>query len=257
MLGNEPGLVGNWRLDGDDFLETSGTYPAGETNGAKWDENSAAPIDISDGIVEEIPSTITSFDNSIIFVPDIEAKFLENVEITAEVKDIQDIYGNKSDSIAWKFYADQNPVSWEVAYLKLFKQPDENFTFSAKLINGGTDVERFWIQDLPYWLTVDYNEGTLSAFAEQEITFTVSPLLGKGDYTAIIHAKTKEGWEPLNIQLRVTCDPPSSEFSAANYEFSMTVTDGDTSFTCTTEFDVYVIPTCSLSIDDEDGIVVL
>lgn len=229
LIGNEPNLVANWRLDAKGskpatFGDITGTFPEGELfNGAVWDTISAAPIE-SKQVTEEIPVIVSSYDNKIILQPNIEHKWVENAKLTAQVSQIKDQYGNKTGKIEWNFYVDQNMVQWEVADKNIVKYADSTSTFTVQLINSGANTESFKLENLPEWLSADVTEGSLTTYNSKAITFNVLKQLSYGSYQATVNARTLNGWEPLNINLNVICAPPSQNFDPSGYEYFVPLT---------------------------------
>lgn len=182
----------------------------------------------------EIGSKWTCVGNKIVIDPiDINKEF-ENKIIRAELQNIQDLTGNIMTSAEWEFYVDRNELAWLTDSLEIVKYVDETKTITAKIHNRGGYPVPYSIINIPEWLHVSPNRGTLVANEIEEIKFTVKDNLGLGEIADNIVLRTETGVnpffmggdEPLNIRARNLCRPESwvldpGGFNTADYSFSM------------------------------------
>lgn len=182
----------------------------------------------------EIGSKWTCVGNKIVIEPiDINKEF-ENKIIRAELQNIQDLTGNIMTSAEWEFYVDRNELAWLTDSLEIVKYVDETKTITAKIHNRGGYPVPYSIINIPEWLHVSPNRGTLVANEIEEIKFTVKDNLGLGEIADNIVLRTETGVnpffmggdEPLNIKARNLCRPESwvlnpDGFNTADYTFSM------------------------------------
>ncbi|MEL7160044.1 MAG: Ig-like domain-containing protein, partial [Bacteroidota bacterium] len=78
--------------------------------GTNINVNNLALIDRTTG--ELIDATISCRDDKIVIVPNIANQFIENRTLGVVVNDIQDFYGNPSDSIFWEFLVNRSALYW-------------------------------------------------------------------------------------------------------------------------------------------------
>ena len=172
--------------------------------------------------------------NKIILVPNFINEEFENKILRAELFNIQDLTGNKNTHVEWEFYVDRNELAWLTDSIELVKFVDETKTISAKIHNRGGYPVPFSIVDIPDWVHVFPDRGTLVANEIQEIYFTVNNELDLGEIEDNIILRTETGInpffmggdEPLNLKARNLCKPESwvlnpSGFNSGDYNFSM------------------------------------
>ena len=229
LIGNEIGLVACWRFDkkgttDKKVQEITGNFEQAIIVEAEWKEGegNASPID-AEGIEEIIPVICTCNENTIIMVPNIIQKYVENANITAVVNQISDKYGNKTSRIEWELFIDQNAVRWEQEIFTLTKFEDSTLTIPVLLENTSAGDQPYWIENLPDWLSTSITEGNLKTYEGVIINFEIAEWLSTGEYTANVKAKTLNGWEPLQINVRVICSPPAIEENFSDFEYSLNI----------------------------------
>jgi hypothetical protein len=181
-----------------------------------------------------IDATISCFDNKIIIDPNFQNEFFENKILRTELYNIEDLVGNNMVEEIWEFYVDRNELAWLTDSIKMTKYDDETKTIIAKIQNRGGYPVPYTMQDLPDWVHVSPNSGTLVANEIEEIHFTVDENvpLGYLSDSIILHTETGEnpffmgGDEILNMTARVICRPDAwivnpDNFNASNFSFSM------------------------------------
>ena len=181
-----------------------------------------------------IDATISCIDNKIVIDPNFENQYFENRILRAELHDIEDLTGNVNSFEKWEFYVDRNELAWLTDSIEMTKYSDEEKTISAKILNRGGYPVPYTIQDIPDWVHVFPNSGTLVANEIQEIHFTVDENvpLGYLSDSIIMHTETGEnpffmgGDEILSLTTRVICRPDAwivnpDNFNASNFSYSM------------------------------------
>ncbi len=181
-----------------------------------FDATSDDPIDID----------ITCFENKIILNPNFQNQYFENKILRAELHDIEDKTGNNLVFEKWEFYVDRNELAWLTDSIGMTKYEDQTKTITANIHNRGGYPVPFTITDLPDWVHVVPNEGTLAANEIRPISFTVDSSLAFGLWSDSITLHTETGQNPffmggderLPFGVRVICRPPNSNLNANLFE---------------------------------------
>ncbi|MBK8829171.1 MAG: Ig-like domain-containing protein [Saprospiraceae bacterium] len=176
----------------------------------------------------------TCVGNKIVIDPSFVNSTFENKILRAELHNIQDLTGNIMIEAEWEFYVDRNELAWLTDSVEIVKFVDESKTISAKIHNRGGYPVPYSIIDVPEWLHVFPDKGTLVANEIEEIFFTVNTEMELGDTSSNITLKTETGVnpffmggeEPLNIRARNLCRPETwvlnpAGFNTGDYDFSM------------------------------------
>ncbi|MCK6694621.1 MAG: hypothetical protein L6Q97_21300, partial [Thermoanaerobaculia bacterium] len=179
-----------------------------------------------------IDANITCVGNKIVIDPLFQNAFYENHILRAELHNIQDLTGNVLVGTEWEFYVDRNELAWLTDSIGVTKYADENKTLGAKIHNRGGYPVPFSIQNVPAWVHVTPNTGTLMPNEIRDIQFSVDSSLTLGLWTDSITLHTETGQNPffmggdegLPLGVRVICRPPSWNLNPAQYELSMNLT---------------------------------
>jgi hypothetical protein len=178
---------------------------------------------------ELIDALVTCVDNKIVFDPLVQNEFFENRILRAELHEIEDLTGNVLIEEEWEFYVDRNELAWLTDSVGLTKYVDENKTITAKIHNRGGYPVPFSIQNVPDWVHVTPDAGTLVANEIRDISFTVDSSIAIGNYadSIVLHTETGEnpffmgGEEALPFGTRVICRPPYWNLVPGNYQLTM------------------------------------
>lgn len=176
-----------------------------------------------------IDANITCVGNKIVIDPLFQNEFYENHILRAELHDIQDLTGNVLIGTEWEFYVDRNELAWLTDSIGLTKYADENKTIVAKIHNRGGYPVPFTMQDVPAWVHVTPNTGTLMPNEIRDIQFTVDSTVALGVYadSIILHTETGQnpffmgGDEGLPVGVRVICRPPNWNINPAAFQLTM------------------------------------
>jgi len=188
---------------------------------------------------EAIDFTHTASAEKIVIDPQIQNHFIENQTLRAEVKNIEDVYGNLStETFTWEFFVNRNPVEWAgggINDVVIFI--DETFSTTRQLQNiGGSN--RSWeiiggragataespALNLPAWLEVTPLSGTLTPGNKTTISLSLKDDLDFGEYQTTIYAAGVLGDEPLEIDIRKLHYPPEWSVDPSKYQYTMTIT---------------------------------
>ncbi len=183
-----------------------------------FDATTDTPIDID----------ITCYENKIILDPNFQNKFFENRILRAELRDIEDKIGNKLKSAQWEFYVDRNELAWLTDSLGMTKFEDETQTVTASIQNRGGYPVPFTLKNIPDWVHVVPNQGTLAPNEIRPISFTIDSSLAFGLWSdsIVLHTETGQnpffmgGDEGLPFGVRVVCRPPNWTLNANLFENS-------------------------------------
>ena len=170
----------------------------------------------------------TCFENKIILDPNFQNEFFENRILRAELHSIEDLTGNESTFLKWEFYVDRNELGWLTDSLGMTKYEDQTKTVVANIHNRGGYPVPFTIQEVPAWVHVVPNVGTLAPNEIRPISFTVDSSLAFGLWTDSILLHTETGQNPffmggderLPVGVRVICRPPNADLNANIFENS-------------------------------------
>ena len=181
-----------------------------------FDATTNQPIDID----------ITCYENKIILNPNFQNQFFENRVLRAEVNDIQDLTGNNLVYEKWEFYVDRNELAWLTDSLGMTKYEEQTKTAVANIQNRGGYPVPFTITNIPNWVHVVPNQGTLAPNEIRPISFTVDSSLAFGLWSDSITLHTEIGQNPffmggdehLPFGVRVVCKPPNSDLNAGLFE---------------------------------------
>lgn len=181
-----------------------------------FDATTDQPIDID----------ITCYENKIILNPNFQNKYFENKILRAEISDIEDKTGNKLLYEQWEFYVDRNELAWLSDSAGMTKYEDQTKTIVANIHNRGGYPVPFSIADIPDWVHVVPDQGTLAANEIRPISFTVDSSLAFGLWSDSITLHTETGQNPffmggderLPLGVRVICRPPNSDLNANLFE---------------------------------------
>ncbi|MFT6338088.1 MAG: hypothetical protein ACJATI_004859, partial [Halioglobus sp.] len=220
-VGDEISFAFNQEINCNKLIQADLTQP---NNVGLYDATTDELIDVS----------ISCFDNKLILDPNFVNEVFENKIIRAELHNIKDLVGNNMDFEKWEFYVDRNELAWLTDSIQLTKYDDETKAITAKIQNRGGYPVPYTMQDLPDWVHVSPNSGTLVANEIEEITFTVDENvpLGYLSDSIVMHTETGQnpffmgGDEVLNMAARVICRPDAwivnpDNFNASNFSFSM------------------------------------
>lgn len=144
----------------------------------------------------------------------------QTIYITAH--DIRDLNGNACEPITWSVYVQQNSLHWSQQEVAVSKVGTEEVTFSVDLENMSAASEPYVITDLPSWLRVSSESGTLPPLSKRTLTFTVNAAVPSGSYEISVYALGSQNI-PTPLALTLTAENEAPNWVAANGEFTMNV----------------------------------
>ncbi|MBL7797264.1 MAG: T9SS type A sorting domain-containing protein [Saprospiraceae bacterium] len=217
-VGDEISFMFNKHINCNKLIPADLTQP---NNVGLYDATTGQLIDIA----------VTCFENKIVVDPTFQNQFYENKILRVELHDIEDLTGNKRPYLDWEFYVDRNELAWLTDSLGLTKFEDENRTVVANIHNRGGYPVPFTIQNIPDWVHVSPDQGTLAANEIRPVTFSIDSSLAFGHWSDSIVLHTETGANPffmggnegLPIGVRVVCRPPFANVNPALFENTMSM----------------------------------
>lgn len=167
----------------------------------------------------------TANERKIVLTPDLPKYRMEGCTLTFTVQDVYDSHGNRqSDPIVWSAYVNQNRLTWSESVVELKQEVEQSTSFTVDITNGGNDTENWVLKNVPTWLSVSKESGTLKPLASERLTFTVSPATNIGTYDETIYLTGNDGMNsPLAISLKVTAERPDWAVNENKYASSMNI----------------------------------
>jgi len=175
--------------------------------------------------VKDVAHSFTSSDNKVVLNITEDLYKIEGVTLEVSANGILDMYGNESKPITWVAYVNRNNLEWGTSELNFVMQESENLSFTAAVSNSGAEQADYFIGDIPYWLSVNYTQGSLQPLSSKVLTFTVSPQINIGSYDASLSLTgTNNVRKVLALQLKVTGQRPDWTVNPNDFEHSMNIT---------------------------------
>jgi hypothetical protein len=144
------------------------------------------------------------------------------------VSNLNDMADNRQLSpVTWSAFISKNPVKWFVEghsdVVSMIKRANENLAFDITIINRGGTSQDYTIE-LPSWLTLTSNSGTIAPNTKMTIKATVSSDLAIGDYNTILSLATNYNYnEKIQLDLRVLEKEPAFELDPSKFSQSMNI----------------------------------
>lgn len=174
--------------------------------------------------VTEVAHSFTSSNNKVVLNITEELYKIEGVTLEISSNGIFDMYGNETKPITWVAYVNRNELNWETSELNFIMQEAEDLSFTAIVSNSGAERADFFIEDLPYWLSVNSSQGSLKPLSSKEVEFTVSSSINIGTYeTSLVLMGTNNVRKVLALRLKVTGQRPDWTVNPNDFEKSMNV----------------------------------
>lgn len=199
-------------LDGREFVATD------------WAEVDDVPALKSAPLMQNVPFSYVVSDRKLLIMPEASKTQMEGVTLNVSVKGVYDEHNNVINPITWNAYVSQNPLKWSVDVLSLRKSTGESTEFEVNLINKGMQTEYWVLHNLPSWLSVNHEVGTLVPGEEITLTFQASSDLSIGIHEVSLYVEGNEGvMAPLHLEMNVYGDEPDWSVNPGDYEHSMSL----------------------------------
>lgn len=150
---------------------------------------------------------------------------IEKTIVTFTVDGVRDINGNEIlNPITWSAYIDRNQLKWSESEVTIEKPVYEEKEFKVKAVNKGGSVQYFTIENMPAWLTVNPESGTIAPSSSLDITFTIDEGLNIGSYDEMIYMRNDNNVvEALPVKIIVKGEKPDWTVNPADYKYNMSV----------------------------------
>lgn len=144
------------------------------------------------------------------------------------VSSLHDLADNEQQSpVTWSALINKSPMKWFVEghtdVVNLIKRANENLSFDITIINKGGTSQPYTI-DLPSWLKLSSNSGTIAGNSKVTLTATVDSDLAIGNYNTVLSLATNYGYnEKIQLDLRVLEKEPILTLDATKFSQSMNI----------------------------------
>lgn len=174
---------------------------------------------------QNLPFTYVINADELIINPTMDDADIENVILDISVRRVKDLFNNQmASTVTWSAYVDKNQLVWDMQSLSIEKLVDDRISFFVNVINKSGQNENFDITNIPVWLDVNPESGSLSPLQSKEIELTIQPELNIGTYTRDINLVSSMGYnERLELNVNVKGTVPDWDVNPADYEYSASV----------------------------------
>ncbi|MFH1568615.1 MAG: LamG-like jellyroll fold domain-containing protein [Gemmatimonadota bacterium] len=174
---------------------------------------------------EEVAAQRACSGSSLILVPEVANRFIENSTLRSTVQGIRDLAGNPiATPVSWEFGVDRNPIYWQTGQISYVKYPGTDPSLAVELHNRSAQTRSFEMTGLPEWLTASPSRGTLAPYSYVPVMMQVSDFANNGAYLETLYAHGTEGDEPVLLDLRVMPQPPDWQVDFREFQYSMSIT---------------------------------
>lgn len=152
------------------------------------------------------------------------ASRLEGTTVNFTLKNVRDENNNYSLPVTWSAFINQNRLVWSDDEIALEKGDEEKVGFDLSVVNQSGASQSWAISQLPTWLTLSKNNGSLDAQKSENIHFEISDAVPAGTYEEVVYLSGNEGINvPLTIRLKVVVGKPDWSVDPSLYENSMSI----------------------------------
>ena len=235
LRGNEPGLQAYYPFEkyvrqSNGLITVTPTddniADDGATKAAGGAVLSTTAVSVKDERPEEnVPFTFVASSNKIVFTLD-PAFYsrVEGVTLNISVSNVRDMRNNRSNTENWTAFVRRNALRWDADPVSIEMQEGEQRSFTARITNSGGTTVNYSVVNLPSWLTVNADAGTLQPLASRDLTFTIDRGANIGNYETAIGLTSGNGVvELLPAQLKVTRQRPDWKVNPHDFESSMNI----------------------------------
>lgn len=171
-----------------------------------------APLIRDTRSVQEVNSEFIASDKQLVIVPTVDNKYIEKRNLTVSLHGIKDIYGNlMSGTQSWNVFVLNSRMGWMEKEVSLKKRLYEPQTVKLEIVNLSSSSQLFEMEGVPWWLTMDTDNGILDPLTKKIITCTIDPQLAIGTYNETIYlTNTENGMaEILKLNVKVYAEGPN------------------------------------------------
>lgn len=173
---------------------------------------------------QNVPFTFTASERKVLIRLTDQPQRLENCNVSVTLRGVRDSHYNACENLTWDFYVRQNQLLWQQDEVSAVKRGTEDVSFEVGIANNSGSTENWNISNLPVWLSVSSESGSIPAIAERTLRFTVNPALSIGNHEAVVYLTGNLGIpEPLVVKVNSTSQAPGWSVDAADYEYTMNI----------------------------------
>lgn len=181
-----------------------------------------APALAAAPLMQNVPFSFSVSERKILIIPEADPRVMEGTTLTMAVKGVVDAHDNECEAVTWTAYVQQNPLVWSENDYTIHKQAGEEHKFSLDITNVGAATEYWSLSQLPEWLEVDNEVGTLQPGESATLHFTINDAIAIGRHQSTIYLSgTKNVMTPLFLQVIVKGNEPDWSVNPADYPNSM------------------------------------
>ncbi len=149
---------------------------------------------------------------------------LEGITVNFTMRNVRDMNNNIMPPVMWSAFISQNCLKWSEDEIALECGAGDKTEFSVTISNTGGETEQWSIVNLPTWLTVSDEQGSLRPLATKTLKFSVAQATPIGNYEETVMLCSTDGiYEPLIISLKVKGETPDWSVNPADFEQSMNI----------------------------------
>ncbi|MBP5540150.1 MAG: T9SS type A sorting domain-containing protein [Bacteroidales bacterium] len=143
------------------------------------------------------------------------------------VRNVEDLNGNRTVSpIMWQVYVNKNTLVWNSDGIVevFYEHADEDWEIPVQFMNTSGRRHQYSIEDLPDWLHVNQDYGSIDPEERLMAYFTVDASLPVGIYSEIIYLTDEEGLsEPLKIYIQIKAYCPWNYINEQEFDHQMSL----------------------------------
>lgn len=183
-----------------------------------------APVREKD-LLSKMNFSWASKDNELVINLNMADKEINKQNVFITVRDVEDLAGNMiKEPVSMTVFVDRNQLKWGNKYVTRNVKYGENDKFSVDIRNHGGKTLSYMIEDLPSWLAVDMEQGTLNPTNEMPVNFTVNTNLDPGEHSALIYLTDENDLsEPLLVTVNVEPVKPDWAVDRTQYPDNMNI----------------------------------
>lgn len=170
---------------------------------------SIAPVRDKD-LISPLKFSYASKDNELVINLNVDDAEINKQNVFITVYDVEDMAGNTIASpVNMTLFVDRNHLKWDQKYVDCETWTGYGDEFSVDIHNIGGYELNYTIDDLPDWLTVDYDRGSLAPTDVRPVKFKVKNNLNAGEHSSLIYLTDQNGlYEPLLVTVNVKTSAP-------------------------------------------------
>lgn len=183
-----------------------------------------APVREKD-LLSKMNFSWASKDNELVINLNMADKEINKQNVFITVRDVEDLAGNMiKEPVSMTVFVDRNQLKWGNKYVTRNVKYGESDKFSVDIRNHGGKTLSYMIEDLPSWLAVDMEQGTLNPTNEMPVNFTVNTNLDPGEHSALIYLTDENDLsEPLLVTVNVEPVKPDWAVDRTQYPDNMNI----------------------------------